>query len=105
MHYLMLLGAIGFEVLGTSLLKSTEGFTRLWQTTACLAAYAASFLLLAQAVRSIPVSVAYAMWSGLGTATIVGIGAMFLGEPITVTKVLGTALIVAGVVILNLGTT
>ncbi len=103
MAYLFLLGAIAAEVVATSLLKATDGFTRLWPTVACLAGYAVSFVLLAQAVKGVPVGVAYAMWSALGTAAIVAIGAVFLGEPITVVKVVGVGLIIAGVVTLNLG--
>ncbi|MET0415267.1 MAG: multidrug efflux SMR transporter [Actinoplanes sp.] len=103
MAYLFLLGAIAAEVIGTSLLKATDGFTRLWPTVGSLAGYALSFVLLSQAVKGVPVGVAYAMWSALGTAAIVAIGAVFLGEPLTVTKVVGVALIIAGVVTLNLG--
>jgi len=101
--YVYLLVAIGSEVFGTSMLKATEGFSRLWPTVACLAGYVLSFVALAQAVKSVPVAVVYALWSGLGSAAIVAIGAMFLGEPITVVKVVGVALIVAGVVVLNVG--
>jgi small multidrug resistance pump len=101
--YLFLLGAIAAEVVGTSLLKATDGFTRLWPTVACLAGYVISFIALSQAVKDVPVGVAYAMWSALGTAAIVAIGAVFLGEPITVVKVIGVSLIIAGVVTLNLG--
>ncbi|MFC4021967.1 DMT family transporter [Micromonospora sp. GCM10011542] len=61
-----------------------------------------AFLLLAQAVKQIPVGVAYALWSGLGTATIVAIGAVFLDEPVGVVKLVGIALIIAGVAIVNL---
>ncbi|WP_262106723.1 multidrug efflux SMR transporter [Arthrobacter sp. Marseille-P9274] len=103
MGYVFLLLAIAAEVFGTSLLKSTEGFSRLWPTVLCLTAYAASFALLAQVVKSVPVGVAYALWSGLGTIAIVAIGTAFLGEPISLVKVLGIGLIVAGVVVLNLG--
>lgn len=103
MAYLLLLLAIAAEVVGTSLLKFTDGFTRLWPTVATLGSYGLAFLFLAQSVRTVPISVAYAMWSGLGTAAIVAIGAAFLGEPLTVTKVVGIGLIVAGVVVLNLG--
>ncbi|GGM31166.1 MULTISPECIES: DMT family transporter [Micromonospora] len=102
MAYLFLLGAITSEVIGTSLLKATHGFTRLWPTVGLVVAYVIAFALLAQAVRTVPVGVAYAMWSGLGTAAIVAIGAAFLGEPLSLTKVAGVALIIAGVVILNL---
>ncbi|SCE96478.1 DMT family transporter [Micromonospora mirobrigensis] len=103
MAYVYLLLAIASEVFGTSLLKATEGFTRLWPTLGMLASYAVAFGLLALAVRDIPVGVAYAVWSGLGTAAIVAIGAVFLGEPLSVTKVVGVALVIAGVVVLNLG--
>ncbi|MFG3698148.1 DMT family transporter [Micromonospora sp. NPDC047620] len=68
-------------------------------------AYQAAFGMLSLAVRDIPVGVAYAMCSGLGTAAIVAIGAVFPGEPLSVTKVAGVGLVVAGVVVLNLGGT
>jgi len=101
-HYLFLFGAIAAELFATSLMKSTEGFTRLWPTVTVLAAYGTSFVMLSQAVKQIEVGVAYAIWSGVGTAAIVAIGAAFLGEPLTVVKVSGIALIIAGVVVLNL---
>ncbi|MBM7051146.1 multidrug efflux SMR transporter [Rothia sp. ZJ1223] len=103
MPYLFLILAIAAELLATSLLKTTEGFTRLLPTLGCLALYGFSFFALANVVKDIPVGVAYAMWSGLGTAAIVAIGAVFLGEPVTVVKVVGVSLIIAGVVILNVG--
>ena len=103
MAYVFLLGAIAAEVVATSFMKTTEGFTRLWPTVLVLAGYALSFVLLAQAVKGVQVSVAYALWSALGTAAIVAIGAAFLGEPITVVKVAGISLIIAGVVTLNVG--
>ena len=103
MAYLFLFLAIGAEVFSTSMLKATDGFTRLWPTVACLLGYVISFAALSQAVKGVPVGVAYAVWSGLGTAAIVAIGAAFLGEPITVVKIAGISLIIAGVVTLNLG--
>ncbi|MFI7488504.1 DMT family transporter [Micromonospora echinaurantiaca] len=103
MPYVFLLAAIAAEVFATSTLKATDGFSRLWPTVACLAGYLVSFAALSQAVKDIPVGVAYALWSALGTAAIVAIGAAFLGEPITVVKVVGVGLIVAGVVTLNAG--
>lgn len=103
MAYLFLLAAISAEVIGTSLLKATDGFTRLWPTVGLVVAYLSAFGLLALVVRDIPVGVAYAVWSGLGTAAIVAIGAAFLGEPLSVTKVIGAGLVIAGVVVLNLG--
>lgn len=106
MPYVFLLVAIASEVLGTSLLKATDGFTRLLPTVVCLGAYAAAFAALAWAVKhDLPVGVAYAMWSGLGTAAIVAIGVVFLNEPINIQKVAGVLLVIGGVVVLNLGGT
>lgn len=102
MAYVFLILAIVAEVFATSLIKSTEGFSRLWPTVACLGGYALAFAMLSQAVKGVPVGVAYAMWSGLGTAAIVAIGAVFLGEPLSVTKVVGVGLIIVGVVMVNL---
>jgi len=103
MPYVFLLVAIAFEVVATSLLKATDGFSRLWPTVACLGAYAAAFAALAVAVRHVPVGVAYAMWSGIGTAAIVAIGVVFLGESLSVGKVVGVALVIGGVALLNVG--
>ena len=95
--------AILAEIAGTSLLKATEGFSKLWPTVASLTAYALAFVLLAQAIsRGMGVGVAYAIWSGLGTTLIVIVGALFLDEPLTAAKVAGVVLVVAGVVTLQL---
>jgi len=101
--YLFLLCAIFAEVVATSLLKSTEGFTRLWPTVICLVGYAVSFALLALSIsRGMQTDVAYALWSAIGTAAIVLIAVLFLGSSVSVAKVVGVALIIAGVVTLNL---
>lgn len=102
MAYLLLVLAIATEVLGTSLLKSTDGFSRAWPTVACLVSYAVSFVLLARVVTVLPVGLVYAVWSGLGTAAIVAIGATVFHEPLTPVSLLGIALIIGGVVLLNL---
>lgn len=103
MTYLFLLCAIFAEVGATSLLKSTEGFSRLWPTVACLAGYAVAFASLALSIsRGMRTDVAYALWSAIGTAAIVLIAVLFLGSPMSVAKVAGVALIIAGVVTLNL---
>lgn len=103
MSFVLLGIAIIAEIIGTSLLKATEGFTRLWPTVASLSAYTVAFIALAQAIaRGMNVGFAYALWSGLGTTIIVLIGALFLGESLGPVKILGVALVVAGVVTLNL---
>lgn len=103
MVYLYLLLAIAIEVVATSLLKLSDGFTRLWPTVGSLAGYATAFALLALVVRDMSVGVAYAVWSGLGTAAVVAIGVLFLNESVTATKVAGVLLVIGGVVTLNLG--
>lgn len=103
MMYLFLALAIASEVLATALLKSTEGFTRLWPTVTVLAAYATSFFMITQSLqRGMQVGVAYAIWAGLGVTLIVIVGVVFLSEPITLAKAAGVLLVVAGVVTLNL---
>jgi small multidrug resistance pump len=101
--YLALFGAIIAEVMSTSLLKSTEGFSRLWPTVVCLVGYGASFALLAWSIqRGMQTDVAYALWSAIGTAAIVLIAVLFLGSPISVAKIVGVGLIIVGVLMLNL---
>jgi small multidrug resistance pump len=101
--YLLLFCAIFAEVVATSLLKSTEGFSRLWPTVICLVGYTVSFALLALSIsRGMQTDVAYALWSAIGTAAIVLIAVLFLGSPLSATKAIGVALIIAGVVTLNL---
>lgn len=103
MAYLMLVAAIALEVVGTSLLPSTQGFSRLWPSVLCLGAYGVVFVLLGRIVEHLPVGVVYATWSGLGIAAIMLIGATFLGEPLNPAKIAGAAMIIGGVVILNVG--
>jgi small multidrug resistance pump len=103
LSYLFLFCAIFLEVVATSLLKSTEGFTRLLPTMACLAGYAVSFALLALSIsRGMQTDVAYALWSAIGTAAIVLIAVLFLGSSLSAAKVIGVGLIIAGVVTVNL---
>lgn len=101
MAWLFLSLAIAFEVAATSFIGKTEGFTKLWWTIGVLGAYAVSFAFLAQAVRELEIGIVYAIWSGVGTAAIVAIGVLFLGESLTVAKLFGIGLIVAGVIVLN----
>jgi small multidrug resistance pump len=101
--YLLLLVAIVVEVAATSLLPATRGLTAPLPTVAVFAGYALSTVLLAQVVESVPVGVAYALWSSLGTLAVVAIGAVFLDQRLTVWQVLGAALVVGGVALLDLG--
>ncbi len=98
----LLLVAIATEVGATSLLARTNGFREPGWTALVIAGYAVSIWLLAIVVRTLPVSTAYAMWSGLGTASIAVIGWVWLGESWSWVTVTALAMIVVGVVVLNL---
>ena len=100
--WVLLVAAIVVEVFSTASLPRTDGFSNPGWTAVVLAGYALSIWLLALVVREIPVSVAYAVWSGLGTAGIAVIGVLVLDEPITAIKAAALMMVVAGVVILNL---
>jgi small multidrug resistance pump len=103
MAYLFLFSAIAAEVAATSLLKSTAGFSRLGPTLVCLGGYGASLYFLAMSIsHGMRTGVAYAIWAALGTMLIVFISVLFFGEPISIMKTVGVALIVVGVVTLNL---
>jgi small multidrug resistance pump len=94
--------AILGEVIGTSALKATEGFTRLWPSLGVIAGYGVAFFFLSLSLKTIPVGVAYAIWAGVGTALIALIGWAVLGQKLDAPAVIGIALIVAGVVVMNL---
>ncbi|ABC24147.1 DMT family transporter [Rhodospirillum rubrum] len=102
MTWLTLTGAILFELAGTTAMKLSEGFTRLLPSVALVVCYAISFTLLTLTLKKMDVSIAYAIWSGAGTVLITVIGILVFKEPATLLKVLCIALIVAGVVGLNL---
>ena len=99
---LLLMVAIGIEVVCTALLPKADGFTDPWWSFVVLAGYGVSIWLLTVVVRTVPVSVAYAIWSGAGTALVAVFGYLFLGEQLGWAKALSLAMIVGGVVGLNL---
>ena len=99
---MILLLAIVSEVVGTVDLKASEGFARLGPTLLVVVGYVLTFYFLGLALKQIPLGVAYAIWSGLGTAGAVLAGVLLWRESLSPAGVVGIALIVAGVVILNL---
>ncbi|MFD2093781.1 DMT family transporter [Blastococcus deserti] len=103
MVYLLLTVAIAAEVLATSALPRTAGFTLVVPSVVVVGGYGFAAFLLAHVVKSMPVGIAYAIWAGVGTLTVVAVGATFLGQPISTWQVAGILLIVAGVVLVNLG--
>lgn len=93
--------AIIAEVIGTSFLKDSNGFTNLWPTVISLASYVVAFYALSVAIRSIELGIAYAIWAGIGTALIVLIGWLAFGQSIDAAAIGGVGLIIAGVVVIN----
>ncbi|GHH03445.1 DMT family transporter [Streptomyces lanatus] len=103
MGYLLLAGAIAAEVAATTAMKYSDGFSKALPSTLTALGYLISFALLAQTLKTVSVGTAYAIWAGVGTAAIATIGILFMGEGLTATKAAGIALIIVGVVVLNLG--
>lgn len=97
-----LLLAIASEVIATSALKASDGFSRLIPAIVVVIGYAASFYFLSLSLRDIPLGVVYAVWSGIGTAAIAVIGVVFFRETLGWVGIAGITLIVLGVVLLNL---
>lgn len=102
MAWVFLAGAIAFEVFGTIMLKVSEGFTRIVPAVSVVLGYILSFFLLGLALRSIGLSTAYAIWAGIGTVGAVLAGVLIFGETLPWLAVVGIALVVAGVILLNL---
>lgn len=97
--YLIL--AILAEVIGSTGLKASQGFSKLLPSSVVVVGYASAFYFLSLALKTVPLNIAYAVWSGLGTALIALLGVVFLRESINFPMALGIVLIVAGVALLQ----
>jgi small multidrug resistance pump len=102
MHWLILSAAIVFETIGTTALKASEQFTRPWPSALAVLAYGASFFLLSVTLKVLPVGVVYAIWSGAGIVLIATLAWLLFGQRLDLPAVIGMALIVAGIVVINL---
>ncbi|MFC3551437.1 DMT family transporter [Lysobacter cavernae] len=100
--YLYLGIAIAAEVVATSALKASEGFTRLGPSLIVAAGYGVAFYFLSLVLKSVPVGIAYAVWSGVGIVLIALIGWLVLKQPLDAAALAGIALIVAGVAVIQL---
>jgi small multidrug resistance pump len=98
----LLTAAIASEVTATIALRYSHGFSELVPSAIVVVGYAISFLLLSLVLRELSVGTTYAIWAGAGTAAIAVIGIVALGEPATALKLASIALIIAGVIGLNL---
>ena len=99
--YVLLFVSIGFEVLGTSMLKLSDGFTNLIPSVVLLVSFALSFTLMGIVLKTIPLSIAYSVWAGLGTVATGLIGVFIYGEVLSVLNSLGLLFIVLGVIVMN----
>ncbi|MFC7435389.1 SMR family transporter [Hydrogenophaga bisanensis] len=100
--WLTLAIAIVAEVIGTTALKASDGFTRLWPSAIVVVGYGVSFYCLSLVLRSIPVGITYAVWSGLGIVLISLVAFAVYGQRIDLAGLIGMGLIIAGVLVLNL---
>ena len=100
--WILLSAAILAEVIGTSALKASAGFSRLWPSLVVVAGYGTAFYFLSLALRNIPIGIAYAVWSGAGIVLIAAIGTLVFKQKLDTPALIGMGLIVAGVLVLNL---
>ncbi len=101
MPYAYLAAAIVFEILGTIGMKYADGFTRLIPSVLMVLCFAISFFCITFALKTLPVSLVYAIWAGVGTAIMAVVGLVIFNEPLPIQKVVATSLIILGVVMLN----
>ena len=99
--WVLLTIAIVAEVIATSSLKLSDGFTRLWPSVVVVAGYGVSFYFLSVTMRSMPIGVIYAIWSGLGVVLVTLVGCLVFKQHLDLPALIGISLIIAGVVIMN----
>ena len=102
MYWLILAIAIVAEVIATSALKLSDGFTRLWPSLLVVVGYGTAIYLLSLTLKVIPVGIVYAIWSGVGIVLIAIAATLFLGQRLDAPAMIGMALIVSGVVVIHL---
>ncbi len=102
MKYFYLMIAIISEVIATSSLKASEGFTKLWPSVAIIAGYASAFYFLSMTVKVMPVGISYALWSGIGIILVTIAGIILYKQIPDIPAILGMLLIMAGVLVINI---
>ena len=101
MKYLFLSLAIVLEVVGSSFMKASDGFSKLLPTAITIVAYIACFFFLPQALKSIPLGIAYAIWGGLGIVLTAIISVVVFKQSLDIPAIIGIILIVTGVIVMN----
>ncbi len=100
--WIALIIAIATETIGTSALNASQQFSRFWPSLLTVVAYAASFWFMAVALRTMPVGIVYAIWSGLGIVFIAAIGYVLFGQKLDLAALAGLGLILAGILVIQL---
>lgn len=102
MTYFLLAAAIVAEVIATSAMARTDGFTRLMPSLVAIVGYGLAFYMLALVTRTVPVGIVYAVWSGAGIVLVAMAGWLLFGQKLDLAAVIGLALIIVGVLVINL---
>ncbi len=105
MQYILLVAAIIFEIIATSFLKYSDGFTRLYPTIACIVFYVLCYLAFGKAMVKLDLNMSYAIWCGVGIVATTLISVLFFKEKISVYGIVGIVLIIIGGILLNIGGT
>lgn len=101
-HYYYLILAVICETAGTSAIQASQQFTRLWPSVMVVVCFGAAFWFLSMTLRTMPVGVMYAMWSGLGIVLISSIGFVVFGQRLDLWAIVGIGLIVSGILVIHL---
>lgn len=101
MGYLYLTIAIVAEVIATSALKASEGFTRMTPSVIVVVGYCVAFYFLSLVLKAVPIGVAYAIWSGLGIVLVTIVGAFMFEQKLDLASIIGIILIITGIVVMN----
>jgi small multidrug resistance pump len=101
MQYLYLVIAVIFETFGTSCLQASQQFSRFWPSVGVIVGFAGAFVFLSLTLKYMPVGIVYALWSGLGIVLIAVIGMVVFGQKLDLPAILGMALIVSGILVIN----
>lgn len=105
MGYVYLTIAIIAEVIGTTALQASAGFSKFVPSAIVVLAYGVAFYCLSLVLKSVPVGIAYAIWSGMGIVLITLVGATIFGQPLDLPAIFGIVLIISGVVVMNVFST
>lgn len=100
--YLLLLIAVLFETFGSTCLQASNQFTRLWPSLGVVVGFAGAFWFFTLVLKALPLGITYALWSGIGIVLITASGWLIFGQKLDLAALIGIALIIAGIAVINL---